>query len=430
MAAPPPPEDLSPQPHGPVGPTPAPRAKPPLLVVDDEPDVLTSVRDLFRREYRVIGCASGPEALEVLKSTTVPVIMTDQRMPGMSGVEFLTHARQIQPEATRLLFTGFSDLKAVVDAINEGHVFRYISKPWDPEELQAIVRQAQEQNSLVVERNRLIEELKRSNAQLLEANRLKDVFLEVASHELNTPVAVVLGMAELWLMMTPNASDTERAWLERIQRASRRLAETVERMIKLHRADRLGDTLALEQTDLAAMIQQTVAELAMFLQVRDQRIEFDLAPGLGHAVIDAHKISDVLTNLLINAVKFTPDGGTIRVAAGDEPPASWWLEVADQGKGIDAEEQKHLFQPFFTGFDTIHHSSGDFQYGKRGLGLGLSLVKSFVELHGGKVELQSQPGHGTRVRVHLPRSHERLDATVPQNADSSVAGHPSHDFTI
>jgi signal transduction histidine kinase len=361
------------------------------------------------------------EALDVMGKTRVPVVMSDQRMPGMTGVEFLSKASRIQPEATRLLFTGYADLKAVVDAINDGHVFRYITKPWEPEELQTVVRQAHEHHDLLVERRRLIEELQRSNDRLVAANRLKDAFLEVASHELNTPVAVVLGLAELWRMTDHDASETERAWLARIQKAGQRLADTVDRMITLVRADRIAETLDLSSCELAELIERTVSDLAPFVQARGQTVRTSLAPDLGRAKLDPRKIADVLTNLLINAVKFTPDGGEIEVRAGRDPGDSWWMEVADSGVGITESEQKHLFEPFFTGFDTMHHSSGEFQFCKRGLGIGLCLVKSFVELHGGRVDLESKPGKGTRVRIELPAT-----PPVPRSlraADSGVDGY-------
>src|SRR5262245_60018666 len=110
--------------------------RPTLLVVDDEPEVLRSVHDLLRLDYQVLTCQRGADALKVLESgEEIHVVMSDQRMPEMSGVELLHHAKQIRPDATRLLFTAYTDVRAVVDAINEGSVFRYIAKPWDPEEL-------------------------------------------------------------------------------------------------------------------------------------------------------------------------------------------------------------------------------------------------------------------------------------------------------
>ena len=172
-------------------------SRPVLMVVDDEQDNLHSLYDLFRRDYRVETFQHGRDALEKLDTLDPSVVMSDQRMPGMSGVEFLGEVKRRRPEATRLLFTAYAELQTVIDAINEGSVFRYITKPWNPDELAAVVRQAFEHNALLVERRKLVSELQATNAQLVEADRLKSAFIEVASHELNTPVAVILGLADL-----------------------------------------------------------------------------------------------------------------------------------------------------------------------------------------------------------------------------------------
>ncbi|MGZ3379041.1 MAG: response regulator, partial [Isosphaeraceae bacterium] len=165
-----------------------------VLVVDDEPDVLRSVYDLLRIDYEVVTCQRASEALDHLKAVTdVAVILSDQRMPGMTGIELLQQARLIRPETTRLLFTAYADIHTVSDAINHGHVFRYITKPWGAEELESVIRQAVERHDMIIEKNQLLAELQTANAKLAEANRLKGIFLEVASHELNTPVTVVLG---------------------------------------------------------------------------------------------------------------------------------------------------------------------------------------------------------------------------------------------
>lgn len=114
---------------------------------------------------------------------------------------------------------------------------------------------------------------------------------------------------------------------------------------------------------------------------------------------------DILINLLANAIKFTPDSGTIRVHAQSLEGNPEWVRVVikDKGVGVHPSEQQYLFEPFFTGFDTLHHSSGDYQFGKRGIGLGLCLVKTLVELHGGRVEVQSTPDRGSSFGFLLPR---------------------------
>lgn len=119
-----------------------------ILIVDDEADVVKSLQDFLRLEYRVLGATSALRAMELLAGQDVHVVLSDQRMPGMSGVEFLGRVRQKSPDTIRVLLTGYSDLQAVVDAINIGNVYRYIPKPWSVEELQACLRDACERYDL------------------------------------------------------------------------------------------------------------------------------------------------------------------------------------------------------------------------------------------------------------------------------------------
>src|SRR5271157_1436938 len=378
-----------------------------VLVVDDEPDVLRSVHDLLRIDYEVVTCQQASEALDHLKAATdVAVILSDQRMPGMTGVELLQQARLIRPETTRLLFTAYADIHTVIDAINQGQVFRYITKPWEAAELESVIRQAVERHDMIVEKNQLLAELQTANAKLTEANRLKGIFLEVASHELKTPVTVVLGLTDLWkLSLADDATGPERQWVERINAVARRLAKTVQRMFKLVENKEFGQTLNLEPVELEPLVREAIEELTPYLEAREQRVEVEIEPQFGSIDADSSKIMDILINLLANAIKFTPDRGTIRVQAQSLEGNPGWVRVAikDEGVGVHPSEQQYLFEPFFTGFDTLHHSSGEYQFGKRGIGLGLCLVKTFVELHGGRVEVQSTPGRGSSFGFLLPR---------------------------
>src|SRR5688572_19802915 len=168
-----------------------------ILVVDDEPDVVRSVKDLLRLDYKVFTATSADEGLKTLRENRIDVVMTDQRMPDMTGVEFLEQVRDPHPDATRLLFTGYADIGAVIAAINQGNVYRYIAKPWDPDELQSIIREACERHDLIVHRKQLIHDLEHANEELRQANALKDAFIQVASHELRTPLSIAMGYAEL-----------------------------------------------------------------------------------------------------------------------------------------------------------------------------------------------------------------------------------------
>jgi response regulator RpfG family c-di-GMP phosphodiesterase len=127
-----------------------------LLVVDDEPDVCDSVHDLLRREFHVLKAQSAEEGLKLMETQEVHVIMSDQRMPHLSGVEMLKRIRRGHPRAVRMLFTGYADLESIIAAINQGHIYQFIKKPWRPEELEMAVREAAaEYDRLVDQANEL-----------------------------------------------------------------------------------------------------------------------------------------------------------------------------------------------------------------------------------------------------------------------------------
>lgn len=116
--------------------------KPKILFLDDEERILNALRAIFRSKYEVIVSTSGREALEILRDQSIAVVVSDQRMPNMTGIEFLREAKVIAPDTLRILLTGFSDLRAIIDSVNEGEVFRFINKPWENQEIQAAVSNA------------------------------------------------------------------------------------------------------------------------------------------------------------------------------------------------------------------------------------------------------------------------------------------------
>jgi signal transduction histidine kinase len=379
-----------------------------ILVVDDEPDVVQSVQDLLRLEYRVFGATRASEGIKLLQEKEVHVVMTDQRMPEMTGVEFLRRIRGDHPDAIRLLFTGYADLKAVVDAINQGNVYRYITKPWDADELQTILRQATEQYDLLVERKRLLaelqvknQELERANTELKKANDLKEAFIRVASHELRTPLTILYGLTELALE-TPFVTEPLHERLASIHRAGERLNRLVEQLVKMLSAGRFERSLERRPSDLAALLRQAAKDVQPFVEQRRQELALEIAPDVGQMEIEPDKIRDSLDNLLLNAIKFTPDGGRIQLSGARTADGGAEIRVRDSGVGIDPAYRPHLFTTFFTGFDVSRHASGRFEFGRQGIGLGLSLVKAFVEMHGGTVEVASEPGKGSTFKLTLP----------------------------
>jgi signal transduction histidine kinase len=380
-----------------------------LLIVDDEADVLDSLRHQFHRAYRVLTSTSGPEALDLLAGNQVHVLLTDQRMPGMPGDVLLRRAWELEPDTIRMLFTGYADIQAVIAAVNEGRIFRYILKPWDSGELEGIIRQAVEQYELLAERKRLIGELQDANARLTDMNRalaradqLKSAFIEVASHEFNTPITIVLGLTELLKLTNPNRSPEEQEVLRQIGSSGRQLSRLVTNMLTLLRSDDFRRTLHRTRLELGELIGSVADQVRLFAHVRRLRVDLNLDPGLGFFEVDSDKISAVLINLLTNAIKFTPDGGQIELSACLGPDHDAIIVVEDHGVGLEPEARKHLFDPFFTQFDPSRHSSGEFGFCQRGLGLGLTIARQFVEMHGGGIVAESPPGGGTRITIHLP----------------------------
>jgi len=389
-----------------------------LLVVDDEPDVVQSVQDLLRFDFRVLGTTRVAEGLRIMAEEPVQIVMTDQRMPGMSGVEFLKNLKDVYPDTVRLLFTAYADIDTVTDAINEGNVYRYIAKPWDPQELRAILRQASEHHDLQVERKRLMREVQDKNRQLEAVNEelrrasdLKTSFIRVASHEFRTPLTVILGLAEL-ACRSDEATPVLKSWLEQVRQSGMRLNHRVDQMLKLLTAERFDRPLLRQCVDLGGLIRHAVQEVAGFVEQRKQSLAVDLPDYLGTMSVEEDKIHDCVVQLLINAIKFTPDAGTIDLSARRGADGGVVISVADHGLGIDAGNLPHIFDPFFTRFDVLHHSSGTFEFNRRGLGLGLSVVKVFVEMHGGTVRVDSAVGRGTTFTIELPAPSAHVAITV------------------
>src|ERR1700732_4435254 len=139
-----------------------------LLVIDDEPDVCDSVHDLLRREFKVLRAKNAEEGIKLMQENEVHIIMTDQRMPKVTGVELLSRIRVGHPHAVRMLFTGYSDLDSIIAAINQGHIFKFLKKPWQPADLEEAVREA------AVEYDRLVEQAEEMGRLRSELQHLRD----------------------------------------------------------------------------------------------------------------------------------------------------------------------------------------------------------------------------------------------------------------
>jgi signal transduction histidine kinase len=381
-----------------------------ILVIDDEPDVARSVRDLLRLDYRVHVATRPQDAIDILGREDIAVVLSDQRMPEMTGVELLFRVRESHPNVTRLLFTGYADIRAVVDAINKGGVYRYITKPWDADELHTIVRDAVERRNLMAERQRLLAELERRNdelevinADLAELSDLKSNFINVASHELRTPLAILLPLTYL-AMRTPDVREPLKGYLETVWCTTDRLRALVDQLTTMLAVGTFDRPVVRESVLVDALLDAAADDVQAFVKLRRQILVREREGDLGRIEVEAPKIRDSISHLLLNAIKFTADEGRITLRARRTVDGGLDIEVADTGCGIEPHSLRRVFEPFFTQADVSKHSSGIFEHGRRGLGLGLSMVKAFVEMHGGRVAVRSEVGRGSAFTIVLPAS--------------------------
>ncbi|MCC6624634.1 MAG: response regulator [Deltaproteobacteria bacterium] len=177
--------------------------RPRILCVDDEPRVLEAIGLNLRRRYEVVTATGGGEALEIIgREPPFVVIMSDMRMPGMDGAAFLARARELAPDATRLLLTGYSEMQATIAAVNQGRIFRFLAKPCPPAELAAVMEEAVEQHRLVTAERVLLEQTLRGVIQTLVdvLTIVQPASFGVASRikQLTTTIATRLGVVERW----------------------------------------------------------------------------------------------------------------------------------------------------------------------------------------------------------------------------------------
>lgn len=163
-----------------------------LLLVDDEENIVSALVRLLRRDgYRILKANSGMQGLELLAQNTVGVIISDQRMPGMTGVEFLSKVKELYPDTVRIVLSGYTELNSVTDAINRGAIYKFLTKPWEDDLLRANVDEAFRRYELKMENARLNQEIREANEKLQRANRELEERVEKKSREVMRNLGVL-----------------------------------------------------------------------------------------------------------------------------------------------------------------------------------------------------------------------------------------------
>jgi len=266
--------------------------------------------------------------------------------------------------------------------------------------VQAIFRDVTREREIIVN-------LEKSSADLARLNRMKDSFLGLASHELKTPLTVIMGYSELITTdMADRVDKTVMEMVTNISNAAARLDNIIKDMVDVSLIDEKRLQLKMEDIQLNRLIEAAVNELRFFFSMRKQEVVVTLDESIPTLRGDALRLMQLLSNILGNAIKFTPDGGRISIASSakyllrgvthSEAPVSGrehhlFLEitVSDTGIGIDREDQVRVFDKFYEVGNIQEHSSGKVAFKAKGAGLGLSIAKGIVDMHGGEIWVES-----------------------------------------
>jgi len=350
-----------------------------VLYIDDESNNLLSFQATFRRRYKVFTATSAAEGMGILNDQDVHVIIADQRMPHSTGVEFFNIVRKAFPKPIRILLTGYTDVEAIIDAINHGEIYRYIKKPWDEYELQTAIQNAYE---IFITRDKLekkISELQKANDEL---NR----FIYSTSHDLRSPLASVMGILNLAHM--ENSVQDPNGYLEMIEICVNKMDTFIQKIIEYYKSIRVEDEY--NKIDFQVLLDDSIRLFRMqkpdieYVVDVDQPVDF---------INDSFRMSVIIDNLISNAVKYQkPQEQNPRIEITVKTTSEKAvIKIEDNGIGILDQHLNNIFKMFFRSTNSVN-----------GLGIGLYIVKEALLRIGGDISVHSEYGHGTAFTLEIP----------------------------
>lgn len=350
-----------------------------LMFIDDETDNLDALERVFRKKYDVIKCSSGPEALKILKEqANISVIISDQRMPEMTGVEFLEKSMKTHPNCIRILLTGYTDLDSVIAAINSGQVYRYITKPWDTRDLQITVDQAVEKFELESELKVKNSELQKALSELKTLDQAKSQFMILINHELKTPLTTLLSFMEL--MGQSSLDEDQEKYLSRMGKSADRLHEIIMDSLELVSSELEQTKLQKNKIHDKKIIDQAIAKVATLADEKKMRIKTILCEETFES--DAQMLENVLVRVIKNAIQHGDNSEAITIETSyDEISDKIKFQITNSGKDISKDTIDKILKPFALNENIMNHS--------KGLGLGLSISQSILKRLGSTLEIES-----------------------------------------
>ncbi len=385
-----------------------------ILCVDDEVIVLDALKEQLQQEFGneiLIEIAEGGnECLDIFDELVsdgyeVPIVIADFIMPGMKGDDLLSQIHKKSSSTRKVMLTGQASLEGVSNAVNRAALYRYISKPWDKEDLFLTIREAlksfnQEktiinQNVELVELNAGLEKkVEQRTSELQELNATKDKFFSIIAHDLKNPFNTIIGFSELLVTnFSQFTQDQIKEYIYILFDTSLHAYDLLENLLDWSRSQTGRITirpvlisLHIQVSDIMRLLENQAEKKKILLKnTVDESVE---------AFADVNMINTVLRNLISNAIKYTKENGQIEVSASvNEKEVT--VFVSDDGIGITPENMDKLFR-----IDKSLSTKGTAN--ETGTGLGLILCKEFIEKNKGIIRVESTLGKGSKFIFTLP----------------------------
>jgi two-component system probable response regulator PhcQ len=391
-----------------------------ILYVDDEEKSLKYFVRAFGEHFRIFTAPTAQEGLKLLEEhkDEIGLLMTDQRMPGEKGVWLLERARQLRPGIVRILATAYSDMEAAIAAVNTGAIYKYVTKPWDPPELENTLKRGLEFFMVQRERDQLLREKMSVLHNMMIADRIVSLGLLAAglSHHIRNSLVAV----KTFLDLAPAKMEEEKLdlhglrnpdfWKEYYQNVQGQV-EKINNMLKdLWTASEKPAFEFRDRVQLQAVVSEVVAQLKDGFDAKNLHVENKIPEALPVLQVDKPKFYRLFELLLKDEIVSLPAGSRITLSAkadsekaGEQPQIE--IEVRDNGPGLPKEALRLVFDPF------VVRSDSPMEYG-----IHLMACYFIVHHHGGKINAQSETNQGTTFTIKLPINP--TNAAPPQKSDT------------
>jgi two-component system, probable response regulator PhcQ len=394
----------------------------PILYVDDEELSLKHFTMAFGDQFQILTAANARDGLMLLEEhrDEIGLLMTDQRMPGEKGVWLLERARQLRPRIIRILVTAYADMEAAIAAVNTGAIYKYVTKPWDPPQLENTLKRGLEFFIVQRERDQLLHEKLSVLRNMMIADRIVSLGLLAAglSHHIrNSMVAVKTFLDLVPAKMQEEAMDVDRLrnpgfWKEYYQNAQGQIARINQLLKDLWVASERPALAFADTVQLGAVVAETLASLGELLAAKNITVEARLPDSLPPLQVDKPKFYRLFELLLKDQLSSLPAGSRIQLSASRSPggPADGEeieVQLSDNGPGLPEAALRLVFDPFLVRGDSP-------------LDYGIHLMACYfiVHHHGGRIHAQSQAGRGTTFTLRLPT--HAAQAAPPQEEHEFV----------